>query len=88
MTAMTDLNEAYKQGEKEIFKLQLPLHTNAANPKILVYNKDRTHLYEMGITEDLLDLFAPEEGIYKIYCECSLHNEQLLIGPEVEEQNW
>ena len=51
----------------EKYKVQIPLSTNAEVPMALVYNRDRSRMGEIPVTEEVRSLFPPD--VYKIFIE-------------------
>ncbi len=51
----------------EKYKIQLPLFTTASTPMALVYNRDRSRMGEIPITDEVKSLFPPD--VYKIFIE-------------------
>jgi hypothetical protein len=48
----------------EIFKIQVPLGGNVADPPALVYNRSRSREFQLTVTKELLDLMAGEPKKY------------------------
>ena len=71
---------------KEICKLQRPLWTTEAKPKILAYNEDRSLFMEINMTPELIDNVFGDE--FKVFKECELKGETLEIGATVAWQDW
>lgn len=63
----------------DVFKVQQSLSTNEKDRQVLIYNEDRTMLYQDAITEDLLELLAGEPKGY-FYGIVNLANRIVLGG--------
>ena len=78
-----------------IFKLQRPLSSNMKYPPCLVYNEDRSIVFEMPMHRELEILFRDE---FKIYIDSPIKKldgvplletlSKLFIGEIVEDQDW
>ncbi len=68
-----------------IIKVQMALMSSDGVQRVLIYNHDKSFLYEGGVNEDMVTLMA---GRPNAYFEADLGSEGLEIGDEVEEQPW
>lgn len=68
-----------------IVKVQASINTTASTQRVLVYNEDRSFLYEGGINEDMLETM---KGRLKAYFEAEVTKTGLEIGDEVPPQDW
>ena len=68
-----------------IVKLQVPIVSNAAVKRALIYNQE--HLFEhlMVITEDMLYWL---DGRYKAFFEVDIIKGELKIRKEVDDPGW
>lgn len=71
---------------REIVKVQIPLMTNGVEPTALIYNKDRSIIVQIPISDEILSMFQP--GQYKIYVFAELKDTLLHLGDNAPEQNW
>lgn len=62
--------------KEHIFKIQLPLVTNAPVELALVYNEDRSFMGEIPITNDLRALFPPDT--FKIFATGTINNKGVV----------
>lgn len=69
---------------KLIFKIQLPLQTNAPEPMALVYTITRANMAHIPITPELKALMR---GRTKAYFQAEVVDGTLVIGREVN-QTW
>lgn len=70
----------------EVFKLQKPFHSTEAQPKILVYNRDKSLQFFMDLSPiDVYRVFGAND---KVYCLCTLNGSELEIGDEVTHPGW
>ncbi len=72
----------------EIFKVQRPLVSNEENPPIMIYNEDRSIMGHIPATQDVLDLFPPDE--FKIFIKGSFSGGQVYADTVymAEEYDW
>lgn len=75
-----------------IFKIQRAITSNIQSPPCLVYNEDRSILFEMPLLPELEELFGED---YKIYIKSNAADpykvelrESLIIGERVADQDW
>lgn len=68
-----------------IVKVQTSITTTGPTQRVLVYNEDRSILYEGGINEDMLETM---KGRLKAYFEAEVTKDGLEIGDEVPPQDW
>ena len=68
-----------------IVKVQRALLSTDGVDRVLIYNHDRSFVYEGGVNEDLKDVLA---GRPKAYYEAVMTADGLEIGDEVEAQPW
>ncbi len=72
--------------KEQIFKVQLPLYTNAPEPQAHVYNEDRSFIGEVPITEDLKSLFPP--GVFKIFVTGTIDDKGVVdVGGAVYQED-
>lgn len=77
---------AIRLGKKEIFKWQRPIAGMSSTPPVLVYNREKTWMGQMPMSDGLASLFA---GEYKFYAECvPLNTGQLYIFGFKDNQLW
>lgn len=70
----------------EVFKIQVPLHSSKENPPLLIYNRNRSIFFQMGITEGLQELIGDDSKIYVLgYID---GNNVFQIIRKVESQRW
>lgn len=73
-----------------VFKIQLPLSSNAECPPCLVYNHDRSIMGEVSITKEIRDLFPP--GVVKIFAEGTFIDGMIdlkgTLWPDPEAFDW
>lgn len=73
---------------KQIFKFQRPITTDDPSEPILVYNKDRSIMNQLVVSEDTMKVLFPNEEL-KSYWRCKPHKDGMLELLEWElEQNW
>ncbi len=75
----------------EKYKVQLPLSTNAPEPMALVYNRDRSRMGEIPITDEVRSLFPPD--VYKIFIEANFtprtgELDVKVVHPDPDAFNW
>jgi len=72
----------------EIFKVQRALSSNEESPPVLVYNEDRSIMGEVPATQDIIDLFPPDE--YKIFIKGSFSDGQVYADTiyMADEYDW
>ena len=68
-----------------IVKVQRALVTSDGIARVLIYNRDRSFVYEGGVNEDLVDILGDQS---KAYYEATFGPNGLEIGEEVESQPW
>lgn len=68
-----------------IVKVQRALMSTDGVDRVLIYNQDRSFVYEGGINEDLADILGDQP---KAYYEATLGPNGLEIGEEVKAQPW
>lgn len=66
----------------EIVKVQLSITTNLAGPQVLIYNEDRSIMYQGPAYGDLLD-FPP-----KSFWKAELIGTHLELHKQVSDQDW
>lgn len=69
-----------------IVKVQISIATNQPNRRVLVYNKDRSIMYEHDATDEVIELV----GDYpKAYFKAHLDKyKKLVLDERVEDQDW
>lgn len=72
--------------QTHIVKVQRSLDTSDKRPRVLVYNKDQTILFETTATPDLMGLFR--DGEYKLYYKATLNHGTLQIGEQLPPQDF
>ena len=68
-----------------IIKIQTSIVTNNSNATSLIYNEDRTIMYEAPLTKDIREIM---KGEHKKYFNAHLVDTIINIDDEVEEQEW
>jgi len=68
-----------------IVKVQLSLFGSEPAPQMLIYNEDRSIVYEAEATPEIL---ACMDGAAKKYFTAELVGTEILLGDETETQNW
>ena len=68
-----------------IVKVQLPLASNDAEPKALVYNKGRSHQFLLPITKDLKEMMGDD---VKAYFDADYEEGKIELYKKVEPQDW
>lgn len=71
----------------QIFKFQAPLFTTEREPKILVYNEDKSWTSEIAMTEDMSKIFAEKGPKFYMMCIPDKKN-QLVLLHFVGDQEW
>lgn len=69
-----------------IVKVQRSISTNALAQQMLVYNRDRSVLYEAELSPEIEQMFRP--GELKLYAQAKLKGTIIHIGNRVEPQEW
>lgn len=71
----------------ETFKIQRSIATNAPAPMVLVYNKRRSIIGEIPLTDEMLELFGDE---YKIYVRADFNEVtgNIEIDDYAETPSW
>lgn len=67
----------------DIFKIQVSL--NDGGKTVLVYNRDKSYVYQGPIPKELKKRL---KGRAKIYCVCTVDGDTLDIYEEVGAQTW
>jgi len=75
---------------KDIFKLQRPITSNNPDLHILVYNQDRSAMFELSIGEDGEAWMEKFGSRLKIYAECNYGAtaDDFEFLKEVPKQKW
>ena len=68
-----------------IVKVQLPLVSNEAEPKALIYNADRSIEYMPSVDDELRSLMGDRD---KAFFHAELVGSILQIGNEADDQTW
>jgi hypothetical protein len=69
-----------------IVKVQVSLATSLPNQRVLVYNKDRSIMYENDVTDDVLELLGDRP---KAYFKAHLDKyKKLVLDEQAEDQDW
>ncbi len=69
-----------------IIKIQRSLSTSDEQERVLVYDQPRHFCQEFPMTDELRDLFLPNE--LKIYCTASFRDGTLAIGEHLPPQDF
>ncbi len=70
-----------------VVKIQRPLSSNIEAPPCLVYNEDRTFMYEMAMDSGVMDFF--DEDDFKIYAHARLWaNGTFQVVCKTEAKDW
>lgn len=87
MADRPDTTKPAEGSETFIVKVQRPLTSNDPTPHVLIYNEDRSVLYETDMSKkDIRNLFGRNE--YKVYVNAELRGTILHLGDRVEDQPW
>jgi hypothetical protein len=79
------------QQAKAVVKVQLPVFSNESTPLALIYNEDRSIHGQLPLTRSLELLMkddATGETRLRAYFEATVRDGSLVLGREVEEQDW
>lgn len=80
-------SEADIKAHGEVFKFQAPLFTTEREPKIMVYNEDRSWEGQVPMTEDMSKIFAEKGPKFFMLCVPDKKN-QLILLRFVGDQDW
>jgi len=68
-----------------LVKIQKSIVTTHKRPQVLVYNKDKSVMWEGDLTKEVEALMKNET---KAYFEAKLEGTKVVIGSRVSEQCW
>lgn len=69
-----------------IVKVQLSLATNRPKQRVLIYNEDRSIMYEDDAAKEVVELM---DGLPKAYFRAHLDkNKKIVLDEQAEDQDW
>ena len=71
-----------------IVKIQRSIVSTNGLQNILIYNQDRSLIYESQMSSEVQKLFDSEGCPLKLYCNANLENGILEIGKVIHLQDW
>ena len=68
-----------------IVKVQLEITSSHQNHRVLIYNKDRSVLWEGDATKELMVMM---KGTLKAFFEAKIKNRKIILGRKIPQQEW
>jgi len=82
--SIDEMNKPLKKGEF-IVKVQQSLATNGESSQMLIYNEDKSILFEDDLDESVKIIL---KGCHKAYFKARLNEGMIKIGEEIPNQSW